>query len=67
MTFNGYAELHPLDLRVRADNLETVYGYSTEQFPRELAHGIDSIDTDDADSMRWAMVLMDRRIAELEG
>ena len=62
---NGYAMLCSLDAQVRADTLESVYGFSPADFEKELAFAMGMTDLNDVDSIRWLMALLNRRVAEL--
>lgn len=73
---DGYAEHHPLDLTVRADNLESIAGYTPQQLIEELRDaarivaGAASRDggygVDNADHLRWLAALCAERVAWLE-
>lgn len=64
---NGYARLHPLSMKVRADTLESIAGFEDgERRERELAFAVASVDVDDVDSLRWLAALIDARVLELE-
>lgn len=66
MAENGYSEPHALTIKVRADLLETIAGYSSDRFAQELAHAVDNIDTDDAENLRWACALMAEQCERVE-
>lgn len=65
MVPNGYAELHPISLKVRADTLETISGYPDEErIDRELAFAI-ATTTSDVDSLRWLAALCAAKVEYL--
>jgi hypothetical protein len=66
MTDNPYAKMMPVGIDVRADMLETVCGYSEDQFQRELDFAFGTVDDYDTESLRWLAACIARRIDELE-
>lgn len=63
---NGYTEPHPVGIYAEAQMLESVAGFTDFDVERELAFAIESIDTNDKDTLLWAICLMARRIDDLE-
>lgn len=62
---NGYAELHPVTITTRADNLEIIAGYDDEQLRREILFATSALDYNDAETCRWLAVLLAERIERL--
>lgn len=51
---NGYEQLMPVDIKVRADNLEITAGWPDEStVDRQLEHMLDTVSIQDADELRW--------------
>lgn len=67
MTENGYAKLHPVPLRVRADMLESVAGLDAAGLDRELSFAVGTLNLSDPGSCRWLVCLLARRVDECEG
>lgn len=63
---NGYAELHPVTITTRADNLEIIAGYDDEQLRREILFAASALDYGDAETCRWLAVLLAEQIERLE-
>lgn len=51
-----------LHIWARADMLETVGGLTVQDQERELIVALDDADVDDADSLRWAAVMIESRL-----
>ncbi len=63
---NGYEEMHPVGIDVRADMLESVAGLTDAEMEGELAFATNTYDWNDPASMRWLAALTARRIATVE-
>ena len=62
---NGYERMHPVPVQARADMLESVAGLDDEGMDRELAFGASALDLGDAESCRWLICLLARRVDEV--
>jgi len=67
MNYNGYAELHDVGIKVRADNLEIAAGWADEKaVDYELSFALGALDWEDADTMRWLAVVLAAKIDHLD-
>lgn len=65
---DGYAEMHPVGIQVRADMLESVAGLADDlELEREWYFALSAYDWNDPATLRWITALAARRIDELEG
>ena len=64
---NGYAEMHDLTLKVRADTLESGAGMTDSDVEMELGFALGLTDKNDPNALRWLAMLCMERINRLEG
>ena len=62
---SGYDKPHMLRIWARADMLESVGGMTLQDQERELDDALEGVSADDAESLRWAAVMIESRLGAL--